>query len=264
MALLSHTCTKNSCRYRPGVQNQPRRMTIALAGNPNTGKSTVFNALTGLHQHTGNWPGKTVQRAEGSFVHRNKYYILVDLPGTYSLLANSADEHVARDYICFAHPDATVVVTDATCLERNLNLVLQVIEITPRVVVCVNLMDEAERKKICVDVESLSRELGVPAVATAARSGRCLDKLMDAIDNVASGQLKTSPRLVAYDPGIEQLVQKIMLKISPLLPEGLNPRWVALRLIDGDHSIIDALARYLGEGKNSSSHWGEEMALCTR
>jgi Fe2+ transport system protein B len=264
MALLNLACSKKSCRNRSVPQNQFLRLTVALADNPNTGKSTVFNALTGLRQHTGNWPGKTVQRAEGNFYHRNKHFTLVDLPGTYSLFANSVDEQVARDYICFARPDVTVVVTDATCLERNLNLVLQVMEITPKVVVCLNLMDEAERKKICVDVELLSSELGVPVVATAARSGRCLDKLMDAIDDVASGRIKTSPRLVAYDSEIEQLVQKIELKISPLVPEGLNPRWVALRLLDGDRSIIDSLQRYLREGKNSSFHWGEERALCIR
>ena len=113
----------------------PELPVIALAGNPNTGKSTLFNALTGLKQHTGNWPGKTVLLARGSCTHRGRQFHLVDLPGTYSLLANSAEEEVARDFICFARPDATIVVTDATCLERNLNLVLQVLEITPRVVV---------------------------------------------------------------------------------------------------------------------------------
>ena len=264
MGLFNLACTKKYCLNCSVPQDQFPVVTVALAGNPNTGKSTLFNALTGLRQRTGNWPGKTVQRAEGSFFHRNKRFTLVDLPGTYSLFANSVDELVARDYICFARPDVTVVFTDATCLERNLNLVLQVMEITPKVVVCVNLMDEAERKKIWVDVELLSSELGVPVVATAARSGRCLDKLVDAIDDVASGRIKTSPRLVAYDSEIERLVQSIELKIRPLVPEGLNPRWVALRLLDGDRSIIDSLQRYLGESKDSSFYWGGEGALCIR
>ncbi|HBM75722.1 MAG TPA: ferrous iron transport protein B, partial [Clostridiaceae bacterium] len=130
---------------------------IALAGNPNVGKSTVFNSLTGLNQHTGNWPGKTVTNAQGYYKHKDKDFILVDIPGTYSLMSNSVEEEVARDFVCFGKPDATVVVTDATCLERNLNLVLQTLEITDKVVVCVNLMDEAKRKKITIDTNELSK-----------------------------------------------------------------------------------------------------------
>ena len=128
---------------------------IALAGNPNVGKSTVFNSLTGLNQHTGNWPGKTVTNAQGKYKHKDKSFIMVDLPGTYSLMANSVEEGVARDFICFGNPDATVIVTDATCLERNLNLVLQTLEITSNVVVCVNLLDEAKRKKISINLQLL-------------------------------------------------------------------------------------------------------------
>ena len=150
---------------------------VALAGNPNTGKSTVFNALTGLKQHTGNWPGKTVTRAEGGFASGDKRYKLVDLPGTYSLLSTSLDEDVARDFILFGQPDVTVIVVDASRLERNLGLVLQVLEITPRVVVCLNLMDEARRHGLTVDARQLARELGVPVVPTTARSGEGLDEL---------------------------------------------------------------------------------------
>ena len=141
---------------------------LALAGNPNTGKSTVFNALTGLRQHTGNWPGKTVIRAEGGFVYQNKRYKIVDLPGTYSLLSTSTDEEVARNFILFGQPDVTVVVADATRLERNLNLVLQVLEITHRAVLCLNLIDEAQRHKIEIDDRLLSKELGIPVVHTAS------------------------------------------------------------------------------------------------
>ena len=137
---------------------------IALAGNPNVGKSTVFNNLTGLNQHTGNWPGKTVTNAQGKYRHKNKNFIMIDLPGTYSLMSSSAEEEVARDLVCFGKPDAAVVVTDATCLERNLNLVLQTLEITDKVVVCVNLIDEAKRKKIHIDFNELSKRLGVPVI----------------------------------------------------------------------------------------------------
>jgi len=178
----------------------PELPVIALAGNPNTGKSTLFNALTGLRQHTGNWPGKTVLLARGTCSHRGRQLLLVDLPGTYSLLANSAEEEVARDFLCSARPDATIVVTDATCLERNLNLVLQVLEITPRVVVCVNLMDEARRKGISIDLEALAEELGVPAVGTAAKNGTGLEELLDTVVAVATGRIVTRPRTVSCHP----------------------------------------------------------------
>lgn len=160
----------------------PQDRVIALAGNPNVGKSTVFNGLTRMNQHTGNWPGKTVANAQGRCEHGGRGFVMVDIPGSYSLMAHSAEEEVARDFICFGDPDAVVVVCDATCLERNLNLVLQTIEITPHTVVCVNLMDEARKKKIHVDIDELSRQLGVPVTAAAARSGKGLDALMDAVD----------------------------------------------------------------------------------
>ena len=166
----------------------PDSYTVALAGNPNTGKSTVFNALTGARQHTGNWPGKTVTRAEGSFSHAGNTYRIVDLPGTYSLLATTVDEEVARDYLLFARPDVTVIVVDAGRLERNLNLVLQVLEITDRAVLCLNLVDEARRHAIHVDCERLSELLGIPVVPTSARFGKGLDELTAAVDGVASGK----------------------------------------------------------------------------
>lgn len=154
---------------------------VALAGNPNTGKSTVFNALTGLRQHTGNWPGKTVGLASGPLVCSNSRILMVDLPGTYSLFAASEEERIARDFICSGMASAIVVVVDATCLERNLNLVLQVLEITDKVILCVNLVDEARHKGIHIDKTVLIRELGVPVVLTAARSGEGLDQLRHAI-----------------------------------------------------------------------------------
>src|SRR5512139_2120998 len=167
-----------------GVTMDDWNFVVALAGNPNTGKSTVFNALTGLRQHTGNWPGKTVSRAEGGFNFKDVNYKIVDLPGTYSLLSASADEEVARDFILFGQPDVTVVVVDATRLERNLNLALQVMEITDRVVVCLNLIDEAKRHGLLVDERRLARDLGVPVVPTSARYRKGLDELLSAVSDV--------------------------------------------------------------------------------
>jgi ferrous iron transport protein B len=217
---------------------------VALAGNPNTGKSTVFNALTGLRQHTGNWPGKTVTRAEGGFEYGDHKFKLVDLPGTYSLLATSLDEEVARDFILFGQPDVTVVVVDATRLERNLNLVLQVLEITNRVVVALNLMDEARRHGLQIDERRLARDLGVPVVPMAARQGEGVPDLLQAISEVANGETVGKPYLVKYDsPELKKAVTQLTSQIEAAYPELPNARWVALRLLDGDERIAEALRR---------------------
>ena len=215
---------------------------VALAGNPNTGKSTVFNALTGLRQHTGNWPGKTVTRAEGGYLFGEKHYKLVDLPGTYSLLSTSADEEVARDFILFGQPTVTVVVTDATRLERNLNLALQVLEITDRVVIALNLIDEAKRHGLIVDERRLARDLGVPVIPMAARNGVGVPELLSAIAQVAQGQFQSKPHHVKYrDPKVEGAVSALVAQIEASFPNVPNPRWVALRLLDGDPSIVKAV-----------------------
>lgn len=218
---------------------------VALAGNPNTGKSTVFNSLTGLNQHTGNWPGKTVTNAQGKYSYKDKNYILVDLPGTYSLLASSVEEQVARDFICFGNPHATIVVTDATCLERNLNLALQIMEITDRVVVCVNLMDEARRKRIGIDLEKLSKILGIPIVGTSARSGEGLKDLKDIVEGVALGKIKTSPKRIKYNENLQEAIKELSPYIQDKIGSFIDSDWLALRLIDGDKPLLSSIYSYL-------------------
>ena len=219
---------------------------IALAGNPNVGKSTLFNALTNLRQHTGNWPGKTVATAQGRHMRHGRDYIFVDLPGTYSLLAHSAEEEIARDFLCFGGADAAVVVCDATCLERNLNLVLQTLELMPRTVVCVNLMDEARSKGIQVDLKGLSRHLGVPVVGTSAGRLEGLEPLMAAVESVCGAPEAPKPFRVSYPPAVEAALARLEPKLADCLAGRLPARWTALRLLDRDPSLIQALSDALG------------------
>lgn len=227
-----------------GVNLEDADYVVALAGNPNTGKSTVFNALTGLRQHTGNWPGKTVVRAEGAFAYEGKKFKLIDLPGTYSLLSTSQDEEVARNFILFGRPDVTVIVADASRLERNLNLVLQILEITDRAVLCLNLMDEARRHNIEVDLRALSRDLGIPVVATSARYKEGIPELIQALHGVASGQIKCRPRRIKNVPEkILSAVTELSHEIEKEFPNIPNSRWIAMRLLEGDSRIIEALKK---------------------
>ena len=215
---------------------------VALAGNPNVGKSTVFNALTGLRQHTGNWPGKTIVRAEGAFAHRGSRIKLVDLPGTYSLQAGSADEEVARDFLLFGRPDVTVAVVDATRLERNLHLVLQILSITDRAVVFLNLMDEARRHGVAVDAARLADALGVPVVGGAARTRTGIDELLDAAHRVAAGETSTAPfRLVRHAPAVERAVASLAETVAAAFPRVANRRWVAERLLNADDAVATAV-----------------------
>lgn len=225
-------------------------LTIALAGNPNVGKSTVFNALTGMRQHTGNWAGKTVANASGTFTHKNIDFTLVDIPGTYSLMASSPDEEAAREFICFGQPDCIIVVLDATCLERNLNLALQILEVNKKAVICVNLLDEATKKGIQIDLDELSLYLGVPVVGTAARSGEGLDELKDAVFDVATGKRKVFGTKIKYNSNIEKAIIKLenIIEDSKLFDDKtfsyLSKRFLALRLIDCDKKLDNSIKEY--------------------
>lgn len=216
---------------------------VALAGNPNVGKSTVFNALTGMRQHTGNWPGKTVAGAAGVYRWKGAEYAVVDTPGAYSLLALSAEEEAARDFICFGGADLVAVVCDATCLERNMNLILQTLEITPRVVVALNLMDEAAKHGIRIDVPALEKRLGVPVVPMSARRGRGLSELREAIRRFPE---KPQPFCARYPDALEDAVSGLAAALEPLLAGRLNARWTALRLLEGDEKLLAAADAFLG------------------
>lgn len=258
MGLTAKSVGHNSIDHQFIYQKKsPDEKIIALAGNPNVGKSTIFNALTGMHQHTGNWPGKTVATAFGSYNYNNLDFTLVDLPGTYSLLSHSQEEEIASNYICFGEADAVVVVCDAVCLERNLNLVLQILEITDNVIVCVNLLDEAAKKQIQIDLKQLSKLLGVPVVGTNAQSKKTLHALMDQIyssthsetshlriANLSSETIAPKER-VQYSDYIEHGIQQLENKLEGLLPDTIRARYVALKLIDGDTELLTTLGTYI-------------------
>ncbi len=227
---------------RLGIDTADWDYVVALAGNPNTGKSTVFNTLTGLKQHVGNWPGKTVARAEGGFEYGARKFKLVDLPGTYSLLSASTDEEIARDFILFGRPDCTIIVVDATVLERNLNLTLQILEITDRAVLCLNLMDEAERKGVEVDHKRLERDLGIPVIPTVARTGQGIPELIEAVAGVASGSIATRPHRIGAHGEAARSVDELAAMVEAAYPGLPNARWVAMRLLEGDKRVEKAIA----------------------
>ena len=222
---------------------QKKTYNIAIAGNPNVGKSTVFNALTGMHQHTGNWPGKTIECALGEYSFKNTLFKITDLPGTYSLMANSPEEEIARDFICFQNPDAIIITLDATCLERNLNLALQILGITNKAVICVNLIDEAARKKIKIDLDELSLQLGVPVVATNARSKKGLHALMDKVQKVCTGEIKTFKIKNYFNKNLENAINNLSKHLEKKLE--INAEWLSLQMLENNKSIRNSIKSHL-------------------
>ncbi|MBQ3403989.1 MAG: ferrous iron transporter B [Oscillospiraceae bacterium] len=246
MGLTKHSTGSALAGTEPGIRRGPSDRLVALAGNPNVGKSSVFNALTGMNQHTGNWPGKTVAVAHGRCRTDRAEYTLVDLPGSYSLIARSPEEALTRDFICFDSPDAVIVVCDATCLERGLNLALQTMETSPRVLLCVNLMDEARRKRIAVDLDTLSEKLGVPVVGTSARDKRGLSALTEALDALTESPVPAKHCRPRYCGEIERAIAAVEPVVRELSPTGLDSRWLSLRLLDGDEALISGLKSRCG------------------
>ena len=230
-------------------QKKDNSFTIALAGNPNVGKSTVFNNLTGMKQHTGNWPGKTVVVAKGKYNYSGKEYTLVDTPGTYSIMSNSEEEEIARNYICFGNPDVTVIVLDATSLEKNLNLAYQIMEITDKVILCVNLLDEAKKKGIVINLKELEKRLGVPVVGVIARKKKTLTKLMDTIKKVCEKEIMPKPNKIKYKQYIEEYVENAREKMDKMLEESKQDinlsRWITLKILDGDKQILKTIEKNL-------------------
>lgn len=238
-----------------------RTYTVALAGNPNTGKSTLFNALTGLKQHTGNWSGKTVSLASGHYEYKDARFQFIDLPGTYSLFSNSADEEVARDYIIFEKPDVTLLVLDATALERSLNLALQVLEMTDRVIVCLNLMDEAKKKGIQVNARKLADHLGVPVIPISARNNEGLDVLSEQLLLMSTGQTPTKPYRMKYNEQLESQISELESQLTDIVGDEYPARWLAIRFLDGDRKLIATLKEKLKAADKGGIALGTAKAL---
>lgn len=237
---------------------------VALAGNPNVGKTTVFNSLTGMRQHVGNWPGVTVEKKEGVFEYKGEKFLVVDLPGTYSLTAHSIDELVARNFLLNGNPDVVVNVVDATSLLRNLLLTMEIFEMgLKNVVIALNKIDLAEKKGIRIDPLKMSKALGVPVVAMSAKEGIGIEELKDKIYEMAQGRIKTNPVVPRYDPEVEREIEHITNSLKGTKLERRYPlRWLAIKLLQRDDEVMKLVLRHIGEERlrEIMTHIGEAEA----
>lgn len=256
---LTNSSTGNKLLKKQIIEDKSIK-TIALIGNPNVGKSTIFNALTGLNQHTGNWPGKTVEMATGTYSYNNKNYNLVDLPGTYSLFSSSLEEEVSRDFICFEKHDLTVIVLDATMLERNLNLATQIIETNDNVLVCLNLMDEAKKKNISIDVNKLSKKLGVPVITTSANNKKSLTKLIKQIE-IQSEKKINNENIITYDEKIEDVIKKLSLTLKRYTNKN-NNRFYAIKLLEENKDLNKKIFKYLNISNDDEKKINRVIKYC--
>lgn len=256
---LTNSSTGNKLLKKQIIEDKTIK-TIALIGNPNVGKSTIFNALTGLNQHTGNWPGKTVEMATGTYSYNNKNYNLVDLPGTYSLFSSSLEEEVSRDFICFEKHDLTVIVLDATMLERNLNLATQIIETNDNVLVCLNLMDEAKKKNISIDVNKLSKKLGVPVITTSANNKKSLTKLIKQIE-IQSEKKINNENIITYDEKIEDVIKKLSLTLKRYTNKN-NNRFYAIKLLEENKDLNKKIFKYLNISNDDEKKINRVIKYC--
>jgi ferrous iron transport protein B len=236
------SCHPVTTTVRP---SQPAELRVALAGQPNVGKSTLFNLLTGLNQHVGNWPGKTVEKKEGYFRYDGLQIQLVDLPGTYSLTANSLEELIAREYIIQERPDVVVVVLDAATLERNLYLVAELLPLPPRVVVALNMIDVAEQEGVHIEPEVLQAALGVPVVPMVATKNRGVRELVDVVVRLARGEIPYEPKLPQVRADHQQVLERVKELICPYVPAPYPPDWVALKLLEGDRYLTELMDNHL-------------------
>jgi len=216
-----------------------REIVIALAGNPNSGKTTVFNNLTGAKQHVGNWPGVTVEKKEGSCSFRGYSIKVVDLPGVYSLTAYSPDEVVARNFVIDEKPDVVVDIVDASNLERNLYLAVQIMEIGAPLIIALNMMDAAESRRYKIDIEAISKEMGVSVIPMVANRNKGTDELLEEIVKVAEGRTEASGVRIEYGREVENEISRLEEAISESpLASRYSPKWLAVKLLEGDEEVI--------------------------
>ncbi|MGD2176460.1 MAG: ferrous iron transporter B, partial [Anaerolineae bacterium] len=231
-----------------------RTVLVALAGQPNVGKSTLFNLLTGLNQHVGNWPGKTVERKEGTLSYKGTTYRLVDLPGTYSLTANSAEEVITREFIIREHPDVVVALVDAAILERSLYLVAELVPLPAPVIVALNMMDVAEQEGVRIEPQVLQAALGAPVVPMVATRKEGVEALLETVDDLASGKYDYNPATPRIRQDHREVLEEVEGLIENSVPDPYPQDWVALKLLEGDQSISEMMDGCLPKDRRIALH----------